>query len=86
MEMWQKLHEIFENQSETAKHMLQQQWYSVGKDPADDIAAHIAKIKDLAHRLSSRRANNGQYDHDKNPHDVTSSVLTFPHRMGVNEY
>ncbi|XP_043270680.1 uncharacterized protein [Venturia canescens] len=31
---------------------IKQQWYSFNRDVADDIAAHIAKIKDLAHRLS----------------------------------
>lgn len=51
-EMWDKLNEIFENKSETSKHILQQQWYTLNRDAADDIATHIAKIKDLAHRLS----------------------------------
>ncbi|KMQ92170.1 copia protein [Lasius niger] len=50
--MWDKLHEIFENKSETAKHILQQQWYTLGRETADDIATHIAKIKDLAHQLN----------------------------------
>lgn len=50
-EMWNKLHEVFENKNETAKHILQQQWYTLGRETADDKATHIAKIKDLAYRL-----------------------------------
>ncbi|XP_046435982.1 uncharacterized protein LOC124187836 [Neodiprion fabricii] len=50
--MWQKLHDIFENKSETAEHILQQQWYTIGKDQGNDIPTHIAKVKDLAQRLS----------------------------------
>ena len=51
--MWLKLHEVYENQSETTKHMLQQKWFSLGRDAADDIATHIAKIKDIACRLTT---------------------------------
>ncbi|XP_046629992.1 uncharacterized protein LOC124310225 [Neodiprion virginianus] len=50
--MWQKLHDIFENKSETAEHILQQQWYTIGKDQGNDIPTHIAKVKDLAQHLS----------------------------------
>lgn len=52
-DLWQKLHEVFENKSETSRHILQQQWFTVGKEAADDMQTHIAKIKDLAHRLNS---------------------------------
>lgn len=45
------MHEVYENKSETSKHLLQQKWYSLGKDVSDDIATHIAKIEDLANRL-----------------------------------
>lgn len=52
-EMWEKLHEVFENKNETSRHILQQQWFTVGKESADDMLTHIAKIKDLAHRLTA---------------------------------
>ena len=51
--MWLKLHQVYENQSETTKHMLQQKWFSLGRDAADDIATYIAKIKDIACRLTT---------------------------------
>lgn len=51
-EMWDKLHSIYENKSETSKHCLQQKWYSLKKETADDISIHIAKINDLACRLN----------------------------------
>lgn len=71
-EMWDKLHEIYENKSETTKHILQQQWYILGKEAADDIATHIAKIKDLAHRLSmlGETVSNGMI--------MTKILMTFP--------
>lgn len=50
-EMWDKLHEVFESKNETAKHILQQQWYVLERKTTDDMATHIAKVKDLAHRL-----------------------------------
>lgn len=54
-EMWEKLHEVYENKNKTSKHMLQKQWFVLGKDPKDDVATHITKIKDLAHRLIALR-------------------------------
>lgn len=50
-EMWKKLHKVYENKNETSKHMVQKQWFALGKDSKDDMATHIAKIRDLAHRL-----------------------------------
>lgn len=51
--MWEKLHEVYENKNETSKHMLQKQWFALGKDSKDDMATHIAKIRDFAHRLTA---------------------------------
>lgn len=51
-DMWKKLHEIYENKSQTTVHLLQQQWFSVAKNKSDDIATHISKIKALAHKLN----------------------------------
>lgn len=50
-EMWIKLHDIFESKNEASIHILQKQWFSLEKDQTDDISIHIAKIKDLAHRI-----------------------------------
>lgn len=47
------LHNLFEQKSETSIHMLQQQWYQLNKAPKDSMAIHIAKLKDLAHRLEA---------------------------------
>ena len=45
-EMWDKLHEVFENKTEVSIHMLQQKWFSYTKDPADDMSTHISKLED----------------------------------------
>lgn len=52
-EMWDKLTSVYEQNSEANKHMLQQKWYSMSKDPADDMASHVAKLENLAHRLKT---------------------------------
>lgn len=51
-EMWDKLHQVYENKNQASVHMLQRQWYTLEKDPLDGIAAHIARIEALGHRLS----------------------------------
>jgi len=48
--MWDKLTSVYEQKSEASVHMLLQQWYSLKKNPSDDIATHVS-ILDLAHRL-----------------------------------
>lgn len=50
-EMWQKLEEIFEGKAEMNIYMLQQKWFSLTRDPKDDMATHIAKIKSLSHKM-----------------------------------
>ncbi|TGZ45659.1 Uncharacterized protein DBV15_12269 [Temnothorax longispinosus] len=54
-DMWNALHNLYEQKSETSIHMLQQMWYKVSKDPKDSMASYIAKLKDLAHRLEANR-------------------------------
>lgn len=49
--MWDNLHHIYEQKSQTAVHILQQRWFQVSKDPTDDMATHIAKVEDLACKL-----------------------------------
>lgn len=56
-EMWYRLHEVFENKTETSVHMLNQQWYTMGMDPSDHITTHISKVQDLAHRLKTMGEN-----------------------------
>ncbi|XP_046145768.1 uncharacterized protein LOC123989134 [Osmia bicornis bicornis] len=52
-DMWSALCNLYEQKSETSIHMLQQRWYQVKKDPKDNMASHIAKLKDLAFRLQT---------------------------------
>lgn len=52
-EMWDTLKGTFESKTETSIHMLLQDWFRSSKDPADNMATHIAKIQDLAHRLKA---------------------------------
>ena len=42
---------LYEKKSDTSVHMLLQQWYSYQKEP--DIATHIVKLENLAHRLQT---------------------------------
>lgn len=55
--MWDKLTAVYEQKSELNIYMqqnvrLQQKWYSITKADTDNIATHIAKLEDIAHRLS----------------------------------
>lgn len=50
-EMWDKLSSVYEQKSETSVHMLQQSWFSATKKSSDDMATHISKLEELAHRL-----------------------------------
>jgi hypothetical protein len=50
-EMWNKLTSIYEQKSEASIHMLQQNWFSATKKSSDDMATHISKLEDMAHRL-----------------------------------
>lgn len=44
-EMWDKLHSVYEQKSETSIHLLQQKFYLYTKDPQDNIAKHISKLE-----------------------------------------
>lgn len=50
-EMWDKLHSVYEQKSETSVHLLQQKFYSYAMDANDDVANHISKLEDLAQKL-----------------------------------
>uniref|UniRef100_A0ABD2WS01 CCHC-type domain-containing protein n=1 Tax=Trichogramma kaykai TaxID=54128 RepID=A0ABD2WS01_9HYME len=52
-EMWDKLQAVYESKNELSMHALQQKWFSLKKDPSDDIATHIAKIEDLCCSLKA---------------------------------
>ena len=71
-EMWDKLHEVFENKTEVSIHMLQQKWFSYTKDPADDMSTHISKLEDLCYKLKAL---------DENISDsmlITKIIMTLP--------
>lgn len=50
-EMWRKLQSIYEGRTETSIHLLQQKWFSLTKESTDDLATHIARIRDISHKL-----------------------------------
>ncbi|XP_061942838.1 uncharacterized protein LOC133667592 [Apis cerana] len=53
-DMCKHLESVYEQKSEcTSIHMLLQQCYSYQKEPGNDIATHIVKLENLAHRLQT---------------------------------
>lgn len=52
-QMWDNLCAVYENKTDTSVHMLQRQWFSFVKDPADDMATHVSRIQDICHRLKA---------------------------------
>ena len=53
-EMWEKLHKVYENKSDTSIHMLQQKWFNYQKNSCDDIETHITQIQNLCCKLKTR--------------------------------
>lgn len=49
--MWEKLHKVDENKSDTSIHILQQEWFNYKRNASKDIVTHISKIQDLHCRL-----------------------------------
>jgi hypothetical protein len=49
--MWDKLHGVYEQKSETSISTVQTQFYQYVKDESDDIATHISKVENIAERL-----------------------------------
>lgn len=52
-QMWEKLHGVYENKTETSLYMLQQEWFQYNKDPNDDLSTHISKLQDLCFKLKA---------------------------------
>lgn len=50
-EMWDKLHSVYEQKSETSVHLLQQKFYLYVMDLNDNIATHISKLEDFSSQL-----------------------------------
>lgn len=55
--MWEKLHSVFEQKNAVGKQHLQQQFFSLEKDTADDMATHISKVEMLVHQLKELDVN-----------------------------
>ncbi|XP_043801638.1 uncharacterized protein LOC122719683 [Apis laboriosa] len=71
-DMWKKLESVYKQKSDTSIHMLLQQWYNYQKEPSDDVATHIIKIENLAHRLQTLN--------EKIPNQmiITKILITLP--------
>lgn len=50
-EMWLKLHNVFEQKSETGIHFLQQKFFTFEKNTADDMANFISKLEEIVQQL-----------------------------------
>lgn len=51
-DMWKKLTSIYEQESNTSVHFLQQRFYGYVKDPSDSVSVHIAKLEEIAQQLN----------------------------------
>lgn len=50
-EMWKKLETVYEQKSQTSVHMLLEKYYGFTKDPEDNMAVHVSKIRNLVRQL-----------------------------------
>lgn len=51
--MWDKLHAVFEQNSDISKQHLQEKFFNFQKDPADDMATHFSKMESLVQQMKS---------------------------------
>ncbi|KMQ94008.1 copia protein [Lasius niger] len=72
-EMWNKLKSVYEQKSEASIHMLQQMWYSAKMSRKDNIASHVAKLEDIAHKLEVIG------DKVSDNMIITKLLMTLPH-------
>lgn len=56
-EIWDKMHTVFERQSESNKHALQQKFFAFQKEPNDNIATHISRLNKLVLQLRNVGVN-----------------------------
>lgn len=56
-EIWDKMHSVFERQSESNKHALQQKFFAFQKNPNDNIAMHISRLNKLVLQLRNVGVN-----------------------------
>lgn len=56
-EMWSKLESVYEQKSKTSIHLIQQRFYSFEKEPVDNIATHISKLKQIVQQLKDLGEN-----------------------------
>lgn len=50
-DMWDKLHAVYEQKSQTRIHLTQQKFFAYEMEEGDNIASHISKLEDLAQQL-----------------------------------
>lgn len=50
-DMWERLHQVYENTSPASVGKIFEQYYSYKKDSSDDMATHISKVEALAIHL-----------------------------------
>lgn len=51
-EMWDKLHIVFEQKSETSIDLLYEKFFALSKESGDDMASFISKVEEIAQQLS----------------------------------
>lgn len=56
-QMWDKLHSVYEQTNQAAKHLLQEQFFAYKKDPKHDIATHISTLENLSEKLKAVNVN-----------------------------
>ena len=73
-EMWDKLHAVYENKTDVSIHALQQKWFSLTKDPKDDMSTHISKVEDLCYQLKALGENVSE------SMTITKILMTIPQK------
>ena len=70
----EKLRAVYENNTDVSIHALQQKWFSLTKDPKDDVLRHISKVEDLCYQLKALGENVSQ------SMTITKILTTIPQK------
>lgn len=72
-DMYDVLLKNFESKTTASLYMLQQKWYTMTKDPSENLQTYVSKVKDLAQKMT----NLGETLSEN--FIITKILLTLPH-------
>lgn len=73
--MYDTLVSQFENKTTASLYMLQHKWYSITKDPGENLQSYVSKIKDLVTKME------GHGEKLSDNMIMTKIIINFTHKL-----